>query len=77
MANIAPIVNQTGPLFVHDRGVVRSTHFHAMAMYAYLLKEHVVTTDIGSDSLTHNSESVATVDAIATCNEKGDCHSSA
>ncbi|MGL1893845.1 MAG: hypothetical protein OCD02_19565 [Spirochaetaceae bacterium] len=72
MANIAPIVNQTGPLYVHDRGIVRRTHFHAMAMYSNLLKDHVVTTHIDSDSLTHLSESVAMVDAIATSNEKGD-----
>jgi len=33
MANIAPIVNTRGPLFVHPRGIVKRTHFHTMAMY--------------------------------------------
>ena len=72
MANIACLVNQTGPLFVHPEGVVRRTHFHAMAMYANLLKEHVVEADIESDRLARGEDSVAMVDAIATVDESGD-----
>lgn len=71
MANIACLVNQTGPLYVHPEGIVRRTHFHAMAMYANLLKEHVVGAHIESDRLTHGESSVAMVDAIATVDESG------
>jgi alpha-N-arabinofuranosidase len=71
MANIACLVNQTGPLFVHPEGVVRRTHFHAMAMYANLLGTHVVGTDIDSDRLTHGDSSVAMVDAVATVDDSG------
>ena len=41
MANIAPIVNTRGPLFVHAQGVVKRTTFHVMAMYSNLLGKHV------------------------------------
>ncbi len=41
MANIACLVNQTGPLYVHPEGIVRRTHFHTMAMYATLLQANV------------------------------------
>ena len=72
MANIACLVNQTGPLYVHPEGIVRRTHFHTMAMYTSLLQAHAVKTDIESDGLTHGSESVAMVDAVATVDEQGE-----
>ena len=72
MANIACLVNQTGPLYVHPEGIVRRTHFHAMAMYANLLKSHVVEAHIESDRLAHDGSSVSMVDAIATVDESGD-----
>ena len=71
MANIACLVNQTGPLYVHPDGVVRRTHFHAMAMYANLLQPRVASAHIESDRLTHGESSVAMVDAVATVDETG------
>ena len=72
MANIACLVNQTGPLFVHPKGVVRRTHFHAMAMYANLLQPRVVEAVVESDRITQGESSVAMVDAIATVDETGE-----
>jgi len=66
MANIAPLVNTRGPLFVHPKGIVKRTHFHSMAMYANLLQAHVVPAQVTAGTLTHGTESVAVVDAIAT-----------
>ena len=71
MANIACLVNQTGPLYVHPEGVVRRSHFHAMAMYANLLQPNVAETNVESSRLTHDGSSVAVVDAIATVDDSG------
>jgi alpha-N-arabinofuranosidase len=71
MANIACIVNQTGPLYAHPKGIVKRTHFHTMAMYANLLQANVARTQVNSDRLTHGKSSVAMVDAIATVDESG------
>ncbi len=71
MANIACLVNQTGPLYVHPDGVVRRTHFHAMAMYANLLEKNVLDVTVKSDPLTHGDSSVALVDAVATVDDSG------
>jgi len=71
MANIAPIVNTRGPLFVHPKGIVKRTHFHAMAMYANLLEKRVATAKVASGRLTRGRRSVAVVDAIATVDESG------
>jgi len=71
MANIAPLVNTRGPLFVHPKGVVKRTHFHTMAMYANLLQERVVNTEVAAGKLIHDKDSVAVVDAIATVDESG------
>jgi alpha-N-arabinofuranosidase len=71
MANIAPVVNTRGPLFVHPKGILRRTHFHTLAMYANLLRERVVGTQVTADKLTRGTGSVATVDAIATTDEAG------
>ena len=71
MANVAPLVNTRGPLFVHPEGIVRRTHFHAMEMYANLLEKHVVDPDITSSVLTHGDEAIATVDAVATVDDSG------
>ncbi len=71
MANIACLVNQTGPLYAHPNGIVKRTHFHAMAMYAKLLQAHVVKTHVDADRLAHDGSSVAMVDAIATVDESG------
>jgi alpha-N-arabinofuranosidase len=71
MANIAPIVNTRGPLFVHPKGIVRRTHFHAMAMYANELESRVGKLDIKADKLAHGDRSLPVVDAVATVNESG------
>ena len=71
MANIACLVNQTGPLYAHPKGIVKRTHFHTMAMYANLLQAHVAKAQVSADRLTHGSSSVAMVDAIATVDESG------
>ena len=72
MANIAPIVNTRGPLFVHPGGVVRRTHFHTMAMYANELEPLVGQLERRASSLNQGDRSVPVVDAIATANEAGD-----
>jgi len=71
MANIAPLVNTRGPLFVHPKGIVKRTHFHAMTMYANLLQESVASVKVIADQLTHGEESVAVADAIATVDDSG------
>ncbi len=71
MANIAPLVNTRGPLFVHPGGIVKRPHFHALAMYASLLGERVVNSEVTSDKLRHREESAAVLDAIATVDESG------
>ena len=71
MANIAPLVNTRGPLFVHPKGIVKRTHFHAMAMYANELEPRVGKLDIEADELTHGSRSIPVADAIATVNDSG------
>ena len=71
MANIACLVNQTGPLYVHPEGVVRRTHFHAMAMYANQLGPRIAKARVESDRLFEGDASVAMVDAIATVDESG------
>ena len=71
MANIACLVNQTGPLRVHPEGIVRRSHFHTMAMYANLLQENVAPVRIESDPLPHDGSSVALIDAIATVDDLG------
>ncbi len=71
MANIAPIVNTRGPLYVHPQGLVRRTTFHVLAMYGNLLGEKVVPTEMASAPLEHAGQSVPTLDAIATCDAAG------
>ncbi|MEI7903184.1 MAG: alpha-L-arabinofuranosidase C-terminal domain-containing protein [bacterium] len=71
MANIAPLVNTRGPLFVHPKGIVRRTHFHAVAMYANELEPRVGKLEIQSDKLLHGAASIPVADAIATVDESG------
>jgi len=71
MANIAPLVNTRGPLYVHPQGVVRRTHFYTMAMYANLLGPHVAETTVEAGPLAHGDRIIPVVDAIATTNEAG------
>ncbi len=71
MANIAPLVNTRGPLFVHPQGVVKRTHFHTMAMYANELEAKVAEVQVKTGKLFSGSDSVAIVDAIATVDKTG------
>ncbi len=69
MANIAPIVNTRGPLYVHPQGLVKRTTFHVLAMYGNLLGDHVAPAEVASTPLEHAGRTVPTLDAIATCDE--------
>jgi alpha-N-arabinofuranosidase len=71
MANIAPIVNTRGPLFVHPEGIVKRTHFHTMAIYANELEARVGHVQVDAGKLVQGSESVAVLDAIATVDNSG------
>jgi alpha-N-arabinofuranosidase len=71
MANIAPLVNTRGPLFVHPGGIVRRTHFHAMAMYANRLEAGVGQLDLESGRLARGGQSVPVLDAVATVDASG------
>lgn len=71
MANIAPIVNTRGPLFVHPKGIVKRTHFHTMAMYANELEARVGQLDLKAGHLRHGNRSIPVMDAIATVDESG------
>jgi alpha-N-arabinofuranosidase len=69
MANIAPIVNTRGPLFVHPRGIVKRTTFHVLAMYGSLLHDRVTAAEVAGDPLPEAGRGIAALDAIATCDE--------
>lgn len=71
MANIAPIVNTRGPLYVHPQGLVRRTTFHVLAMYGNLLGARVAPAEVASAPLSHAGRSVPTLDALATCDPAG------
>jgi alpha-N-arabinofuranosidase len=72
MANVAPLVNTRGPLFVHSRGIVKRPHYHAMALYAGALQSRVADVEVRTGRITHGSTSVGVVDAIATVDEPGE-----
>ena len=69
MANIAPIVNTRGPLFVHPKGVVKRTTFHTLAMYANLLEARLAKLDVKAGALVHGKQWIPVIDAIATVNK--------
>ena len=69
MANIAPLVNTRGPLFVHSKGLVKRTTFHVLNLYANRLGERVAQAVVTSDSFKHDNGAVPAVDAVATCDE--------
>lgn len=71
MANIAPIINTRGPLYVHPKGIVKRTTFHILAMYANLLGNRVVNSRIKAAPLTHGNRSIPVVDSIVTIDEAG------
>ena len=71
MANIAPIVNTRGPLYVHPKGVVKRTTFHTLAMYASLLENRVGKLDVQAGPLVRGKRSIPVADAIATVDASG------
>jgi alpha-N-arabinofuranosidase len=71
MANIAPLVNTRGPLFVHPQGIVRRAHFHTLAMYANELEARVAEIEVKACKLNRGNASVDVIDAIATVNAAG------
>ena len=70
MANIAPLVNTRGPLYVHPRGVVKRTTFHVLSMYANLLGNLVVDCSLEAGLLVQGNRSIPMVDAIVTVDDK-------
>ena len=71
MANIAPLVNTRGPLYVHPKGIVKRTHFHAMAMYANELEPRVGKLELEAGNLRHGNRSIPVLDGVATVDESG------
>ncbi len=71
MANIAPLVNTRGPLFVHPEGIVKRTHFHAMALYANELEPRVGQLTLESSDLRHGNRSIPMLDGVATVDDSG------
>lgn len=67
MANMAPVVNSRGPLFVHPEGIVRRTTFHVLKMYATLLEPNVVASSVVADEMCHCEGNVPALDALVTC----------
>jgi alpha-N-arabinofuranosidase len=72
MANVAPIVNTRGPLYVHADGIVKRTTFHTLAMYASELESRVAEIELESGMLVHGDRSIPMIDAIATVDESGE-----
>ncbi len=71
MANIAPIVNTRGPLFVHRGGLVKRTTFHVLAMYANQLQERVASAKVDAGLLIQGNQSIPVIDAICTTDSTG------
>ncbi len=71
MANIAPIVNTRGPLYVHPHGLVKRTTYHVLDMYSNLLETTVIPTEVASIPLQHDGRSVPVLDALATRDPSG------
>ena len=71
MANMAPVVNTRGPLFVHPHGIVKRSTFHVLRMYGDLLRANVVASTVKASPLAHEGEHVAAVDAIVTGDDQG------
>ncbi|MBD3176208.1 MAG: alpha-N-arabinofuranosidase [Armatimonadia bacterium] len=71
MANIAPMVNTVGPLRAHEKGVIRRTSFHVLAMYASLLQPYVVPAEVSCEVVTHGARSAPLVDGVVTADERG------
>ncbi len=69
MANMAPVVNARGPLFVHPRGIVKRTTFHVLKMYGDLMEPNMIESTVTCDSFKHGDDSVPVLDAVVTCSD--------
>jgi len=72
MANIAPIVNTRGPLYVHPTGLVKRTTFHTLALYANELEARAGKLDLDAGMLIQGKEFIPVLDAVATVDESGE-----
>ncbi len=66
MANMAPVVNTRGPLFVHSRGIVMRTTYHVLWMYANLLGNEVCDAYVDCAMMCEGDSKVPVVDAVVT-----------
>jgi alpha-N-arabinofuranosidase len=71
MANIAPIVNTRGPLYVHPTGLVKRTTYHTLYMYANLLGQRVAVSGVEAGMLVYGDRFIPVVDALATVDDAG------
>lgn len=71
MANIAPIVNTRGPLYVHPKGLVKRTTFHTLALYANQLESRVARLEQEAGMLVRGNEFIPVIDAVATVDGAG------
>ena len=71
MANIAPIVNTRGPIYVHPKGIVKRTTFHTLGTYANQLEGRVGKLHLEAGKLIRGNQSVPMIDAVATVDESG------
>lgn len=71
IACFSPIVNTRGAIYVHPDGIVKRTTFHVFDMYANLLEDYIVPTEINADQLISGDNSVKVLDGILTSNEDG------
>jgi alpha-N-arabinofuranosidase len=71
MANMAPVVNARGPLYVYPGGIVKRPSFHVLSMYANLLSENVADAYVLSDSYTYQGQSIPALDALVTGGQQG------
>lgn len=69
MANMSPVVNTRGPLFVHPRGIVKRTTFHVLKIYSDLLAPNVADAYVGADDFIHEKKSVPVLDAVVTASD--------
>lgn len=71
MANIAAVINTRGPLYVYPNGILRRTHFYAMAMYANQLQPNVAKLTLTGDALSQGNRSIPVADGVATVDASG------
>ena len=71
MANIAPLVNTRGPIYVHPKGIVKRTTFHTLSLYANRLEGRVAALTLEAGRLFHGNRSIPMIDAVATVDASG------